>query len=212
MYSIYKAKHGPTGKIYVGCTKEDLKCRIGQHWGMTRNKRKKFQIFLHSTEMSEWEWTTLHTVATSKEARDCEIYYIRLWDLYSTGLNSKTGNMTNERRAYFSEKMKQYRKENPEPWHKGRKQCYSEESLRLMSIAKLKNPTKYERTEEHKQKLRDKLTNQVQVKELTTDKVFNSISEAARFFNLRREQVRDVVSGKRKHTAGLIFIKQIAAP
>jgi len=51
--------------------------------------------------------------------------------------------------------------------------------------------------------------NRKTIVELKSGKEFPSISSAARHFNLRREAVRDVVNGKRSHTAGLVFIQKM---
>lgn len=205
MYTVYKALHTPTGKYYVGYTSKSIQERIGQHWGTCLSNRNTFQHYLHSTLMSEWEWIVLGTVSTYKEARDCEMYYIKTLNCYDMGLNEKTGAKAPEKRKEASERMKAYKAANPEPWHKGRIKVYSEESLEKMRLAKLRNPGTYERTDE----LKDELSKRYgkRVKELKSGLEFDSISKAAIHFNLKREAVRDVVNGKRSHTAGLVFVK-----
>jgi GIY-YIG catalytic domain len=206
MYTIYKAVHIPTGKFYIGQTKQRLQIRIGQHWGDYRAKTR-FHLFLQDTQMNDWEWTVLNTVATYGEARDCELYYINQLNAYEIGLNSKTGSSDHSIRQQSSERMKSYRAANPEPWNKGRKGCYSPETIDRMRVARLKNPTKYTYTDKEKRQRSLAAPNRTVVKELKTDKTFHSISEAARHFGLRRECVRDVVNGKRGHTAGYVFMR-----
>jgi hypothetical protein len=147
----------------------------------------------------------LHTVETYKEARDCELYYINLFDLYENGLNSKTGPSDENAREKASKRMKVYKAKNPEPWNKGRTQCYSEETLEKMRLAKLKNPTKLQYTEEQKLQRSINCKNNTQIVELKSGTIYHSISYAAKQLGLRREAVRDVVNGKRSHTAGYVF-------
>lgn len=204
MYIIYKATHIPTGKIYVGQTSKPLSVRIGQHWANER-KPTKFTSYLHSTKMEEWSWETIQVVLTYSEARDCEMYHIRLWDLYNTGLNSSTGGLSEEDRKISGARLKAYRAENPAPWNKGRTQVYSEETLEKMRLAKLRNPSRPKYTEEDKLKKSIQASNNKQIVELKSGVIYHSISHAARELGLRREAVRDVVKGRRSHTAGLVF-------
>lgn len=207
MYIVYKATHLPSEKVYVGQTKQKLEIRIGQHWAEYR-KMTKFHQFLHTTQMNDWKWEVLKVVEDYKQARNCEMYFINLWNLYDYGLNSPTGNGPNsEANKKASERMKAYRAANPEPWHKGRKGVYSEETLNLMRLAKLKNPTRRIFSDEDKAQASLRASNSKYVQELKSGLIFNSISNAAKHFNIRREAVRDVVNGKRSHTAGLIFIR-----
>ena len=209
MYIVYKATHKLTGKIYIGYTKKDLQERIGQHWGVIESKRKAFQIFLHTTKMEDWSWEILHTFQTYKEARDSEMYYIKTLNSYAYGLNCPTGYGSSKMETYRrlnSERLKNYRAQNPEPWNKGKTGIYSEETLNLMRLAKLKNPSKTVYTEALKQQKSLQAPNRKMVKELKTGQIFNSISQAAKFFKLSREAVRDVVNGHRTHTAGFVFI------
>ncbi len=205
MFTVYKATHVPTGKTYVGRTGQGLQCRIGQHWGQTQSKRRLFQHFLHSTKMEDWKWEVIAEVETSRQARDCEVYHIKLLDLYNVGLNEKTGTQDLKKREAASKRMKEYKAANPEPWHKGRKGVYSEETLEKMRLAKLKNPTRIVYTDEMKLARSLGAENSKQIKELKSGLVFNSISSAAKHFNLHRQSVRDVAKGKRSHTAGYVF-------
>lgn len=209
MFIIYKATHIPTGKVYVGQTQESLEVRMGQHWG-TVHKTSKFLDFLHKTKMDEWKWEILHTVKTRQEARECEMYYITTLRLYEEGLNSITGYSKDSSTALkASERFKQYKKDNPEPWNKGKKGCFSEETLELMRLSKLQKPSRPVYTEQDKINKSLQATNSKKIKELKTQLEFNSISRAAKHFNLRREAVRDVVNGKRTHTAGYVFVEII---
>jgi group I intron endonuclease len=208
MYIVYKATHSPTGKIYVGQTGQLLQQRIGQHWGTPLSKQKPFQIFLHNTKMDEWVWEVLHTVATKEEANNCEMYYINTLKLYEHGLNTKGGLKDLAHREAASARMKAYRAENPEPWHKGRTGVYSEETLELMRQAKLKNPTRRVFSDEAKLASCLRATNAKRIIEIRSLLSFNSISEASKYFGIRRESVRDVVNGKRTHTKGLIFLEE----
>ncbi len=205
MFTVYKATHVPTGKAYVGRTGQGLQCRIGQHWGQIESKRKLFQHFLHSTKMEDWEWAIIAEVGTQKEARDCEMYHIRLWDLYSVGLNEKTGTSDRNKREAASKRMKEYRAANPDPWHKGRTGVYSEETLEKMRLAKLKNPTRIAYTGEMKLAASLNAKNSKQVVELKSGMTFNSINNAAKHFSVPRQSVRDVAKGKRSHVAGYVF-------
>lgn len=206
MFQIYKALHKPTGKFYIGYTSQKLEIRIGQHWGVTENKQKTFHKFLHTTEMNEWDWTILHVVSTYEEARDCEMHYIKTLNAYEVGLNESTGlgASTLANRQAASERLKILRKENPEPWNKGRKGV-SAETRALMSMAKLRNPIRLNYTPELKLKKSLAASNSKKIMELKSGNIFHSISSAAREMGLTRELVRDVVNGKRNHTAGFVF-------
>jgi len=161
---------------------------------------------MKNTEIRDWVWNELAVVPSRKDAIDCEVYHIRLWNLYENGLNERTGSgPKTEGRNAASERMAAYRKENPEPWNKGRKGHLSEETRKLMSVAKLKNPSKRAYTAEQRLELSEKYGNKVLC--LSTGTIFPSISKAAQFHGLSRESVRDVVNGKRSHTNGLVFEK-----
>jgi group I intron endonuclease len=209
MFIVYKATHKPSGKFYIGQTSQKLEIRIGQHWGLTDKKQKAFQTFLQTTKMEDWIWEILVEVATYQESRDAEMYYIKTLKAYDIGLNKKPGYGTNtaEQRKISGERMKIMRSTTHiEPWNKGRKGCFSEETLNLMRLAKLEKPSRPVYTEEDKIRKSLQATNSKKIKELKSGLEFNSISRAAKHFNLRRESVRDVVNGKRTHTAGYVFI------
>lgn len=209
MYTVYKATHRPTGKFYVGYTQQELQCRIGQHWGLQPAKRRTFNHFLHSTKLEDWNWEILKTVNSYKEARDCEMYYIRQLDAYECGLNESTGlgASTLQNRKTASERMKAYKAANPEPWNKGRKGIYSQETLDAMSLAKLKNPSKKVYSQEKKDVRSLESKNSKEIIEMTTHKTYRSISHAARELGMRRESIRDCVNGRRRHTAGKVFME-----
>jgi hypothetical protein len=208
LFSIYKATHVPAGKVYVGQTRRKLEVRIGQHWGEYK-KLTKFHQFLHTTKMNEWSWETMHVVPTLGEARQSEMYYIKTWNLYEYGLNSKTGlgaPEAVEARKDASERMKAYRAANPEPWHKGRTGVYSEETINLMRMAKLRKPSIHVYTPEELLQRSLNAKNAKSVTELKSGLVFNSISSAAKHFGLRREAVRDAVKRGRLCRNGLVFV------
>lgn len=205
MYSIYKATHTPTGKVYVGQTKRKLELRIGQHWAEYRAMRK-FNLFLQSTKMNEWTWEVIRVVDSYKEARDCELYYIEKWNLYEEGLNMRTGAKFNAAaREAASKRFREYKEKNPEPWNKGRTGVYSEKTRELMSLAKQINPSRVVYTEESKLAASLAQKNSKSIVEVGTDNVYRSISDAARKTGLRREAIRDVVKGRRSHTGGRVF-------
>lgn len=206
MYIVYKATHKPSNKVYIGRTKEALEVRIHWHWrDKNKNKTKLHKLMKDSTK-EDWTWEIIATVEKYEEWLDCEMYYINLYDSYNSGLNSTSGAHKQEHLKNSSIRMREYKKQNPEPWNKGRKQVYSEKTLELMRLAKLKNPTATKWTEKQKLEQSLKATNSVEIVEMATGLQFNSISRAAKHFNLRREQVRDVVNGKRSHTKGHVFV------
>lgn len=207
MFIIYKATHIPTGKVYVGRTKRKLEIRIGQHWGDVKQQLTKFHQFLHTTSMDEWTWVILETIESDRDARDCELYYISKWNLYEEGFNSKSGpGVNSETWKAFVAGREKYKKENPIPWNKGKVGVYSEHTREMMSLRKQKNPSNGGWTPKRQEEAKKNTKGSKKVRELSTGLVFVSISEAARHFNILRESVRDVVNGRRNHTAGRVFI------
>jgi group I intron endonuclease len=205
MYYVYKAIHTTTGKFYIGMTDQGIRIREDQHWTTPIHKKKKFHRFLHATNREDWNWVVLATFENKKDCINCELYYINVLKSVEFGLNDSRGTKSPEVKRASALVLEEYRKQHPGSWHKGRTGVYSEATLERMRLAKLKNPVRAPWTEERKLKASREYGKKI--KELGTGLQFDSISKAAKHFNIRRECVRDVVNKRRTHTHGLVFIE-----
>lgn len=82
-----------TGKIYVGYTKLHIEKRWEQHKRLAfkETSNSKFYNAIRKHEIDVWTVSLICNALTAPEAKEKEIYYIKLLDSYYTGYNSTTG-------------------------------------------------------------------------------------------------------------------------
>lgn len=200
MWIIYCATY-KDGRCYVGQTKRHLIDRIYSHWGCPNSK---FGAFYRATDPNDWKWETLKEVETIEEAFHWEAFYIAEKKGYLTGFNSPSGQkpkITDQTRKKMSEA-----KVGRVPWNKGRKNVYSEESLKLFQIAAL-NRRRAKRTQEWNDNQRKAIQEKYgrKVINLDTGEEFNSVAETSRKLNLASSTVKRILNGTIKD--GIVKLK-----
>ena len=113
-YIIYLAT-SPSGKQYVGLTKQSLKDRIQEHKHNSNKKALKYKFMnaIRKYGISNISFIVIDVVDNFEEAKASEIYYVEKYDTYYSGYNSTKGGggiygykHTDEYKEYVSEQVK----------------------------------------------------------------------------------------------------------
>ena len=194
---IYKITNRVNGKLYIGQTIRDINERIGEH------KRKKNSLVgraFHKYGIEKFDIEILETHNNIETLNEREDHWIkRLGTLVPYGYNQCYGGgntfgykHTKETRMKMSKNRGRYYKEE-NPFYK---KNHTEEARRKMS--------EYHKgkrlTAEHIKKISESI--QKKVINLDTGEVFDSIKEAAEYYNLKDTHITRVCKGKRKRTGG----------
>lgn len=131
-YTVYLRTNKVNGKQYVGQTK-NIK-RREHYWTSKKsnyaNKVLNEDRFKYGLE--NWETEILAIVNTREEAWKLEEEFIKeLNTRFPNGYNRAYGGKTNKGGNKGYHNGKEFKKNN-EPWNKGKKGCFSEESIKLM--------------------------------------------------------------------------------
>lgn len=141
-FLIYKMTT-PNNSIYIGQTNKTLHYRKLGHYRYLRKKLKEnsklnpMQRALLKYDKTELKWEVLEKGPSKKWADNKEKYYIQYFDTFRNGLNATKGGDGTLGKI---------------PWNKGKKGCFSSDTLKKMRNAKLGKPSKTH-TEETKRKL-----------------------------------------------------------
>jgi len=133
-YKIYKALHIPSGKFYIGRTRQTLESRIGQHWGISKSHRTPFNDFLHTTSMKDWTWEILIDGLSREDSLQAESYYVNLLQAYEDGLNSKPGYGSSLKEERSQGQLDARFKPGNVPWNKGKTGVFGDETIQLMRL------------------------------------------------------------------------------
>lgn len=91
-YKIYKMTHKPTGKIYIGMTKNDIRERFLQHMQRSIESHiinTKLEKFISNTNPWDFDMVILEEGYMNKsQASRLEAKYIEEYDSVNNGLNS----------------------------------------------------------------------------------------------------------------------------
>lgn len=157
---IYKAKNVITNMCYVGQTTRPLNTRKYQHINC-KGKTYYFQKDIKKYGKDNFKWEIICECNSIEELNEKEVYYIKeLNTLKPNGYNLTTGGLsyikTDEHKRKISESNK-----GQIPWHKGKTNVYSKETLKRMSASALNRKLSIETKEKiSKNNIGRKLTKQ----------------------------------------------------
>lgn len=206
MYCVYKHTC-PNGKVYIGITCQKPKQRWRHGKGYKNNV-----LFYHAINKYKWEnikHEILHENLTKEEAEKEETKLIKYfksnndnygYNILDHGNNSIGYHHTKEARRKMSENHGKYYKENNSFYGKH----HSEETKQHLRDKWREDEEKYKKRIEHLQSVRYDFPKR-KVKCITTNEIFESISEACKKYDLKVTHVCAICRGKRKSTKGLIF-------
>lgn len=195
MFIVYQARHLPTEKVYIGVTEKTLLMRIHQHYSRSRSSWGPFQAFLQNTIETEWEWTILEEISYRSEAYTTEAKLIK-------GLPNDLRLNAVRKRGYKLEHSGQFQKGVPSS-RKG--VSHTEETRAKMRESKRDKPTIIQWTDEQKVHLSLAQKDRKEVLCIELDRVFPSISSAARELGTSPGAIRKVLSGKQHAALGFTF-------
>lgn len=195
MFTIYQALHVPTGKLYIGITSGPLSQRIHQHYVQSRVTWGPFQAYLQLTQELDWQWTIVGEAKHKSEAYKIEADLIRALpvDLRLNAFRKK---------GYQLKHSHSFVKGQPS-YMAGR--THSEEARAKMRESKLYKPTKVDWTAAQKEHLMLAQKDRKEVLCIELDRVFPSISSAARELGTSPGAIRKVLSGKQHAALGFTF-------
>ena len=216
-WKIYCHYNKINGKRYIGQTSTSVKDRW--HNG---NGYKRHFIFWKAIEKYGWdnfEHIILEdNISSIIEANAREQYWIQYYHTYINdpncmGYNMTPGGMANGEISDATKQKISLKNKGKIAWNKGKHNIYSEEALAKMRTANLGRHFSEEvkakisaaskgkkRTKETKRKIAEAKYKKVFCIEL--NKIFNSISEAAIFFNVSISTISGCLNGHAKTAAG----------
>lgn len=200
---IYKATNKINNKVYIGQTVRSLEVRMSEH---KRHNYTAFDKAINKYGLENFDVEVINTAKDINELNEKEIYWIKYYNCIApNGYNQCNGGentlgyhhkeeskkkMSLQRKGvYKGEKNpffgKHHTKEQREKWSKMRKglKCLTEEQI------------------ENFKKLRPQFTPR-KVINLDTGLIFDTIGEAAAYYNLKGTHISRVCRGKRKTTGG----------
>ena len=196
---VYKITNNINGKAYVGQTIRSLNARIKQHMTCKRcimhKAFKKYGFENFTIEI-------LDTAYSKEELNQKEIYWISKFDTFKNGYNlCEGGGQTSG--YHHTEKSKKIMSEYKKDLYNGENNPFynkqhSEKSKKKMSEAR---KGMAHLNDNQVKKLRESHFHK-KVINLDTNKVFDSVKEAANFYGLKDTHISRVCKGKRKRTGG----------
>lgn len=206
MYKVYKHTNKVNNKVYIGITKNTLKERWrGGYWN-----NPHFFNSIRQYGKENFVSEILEDGLTKSQAEEKERYYIRLYDSTNPdkGYNiEKGGNHhgkhSDETKAKISKalKGKKFTKEHLEHLKKPKSVAYSEE--RRKAVAEFMKGNQLGKGRKHtaeEKRLISKGNKGKHCKKVycSNGMVFNSVEEAANFFNVPRHTIMNMCNGKTK--------------
>lgn len=195
---IYKITNNINGKIYIGQTTRSLEERLSEH---KRKRKPLISKALRKYGIENFSIEIIYEASTIDELNKKEFEFIRKYNCITpNGYNQCEGggntigyNHTKEAKERMSKaKSKIYTGENNPMYGKH----HSDEAKKKMS-EKRKNR---KLTDEWKKKIGDSCKKKVI--NIDTGEIFNSIKEAAEYYNLKDTHISRVCKGKRNKTGG----------
>lgn len=197
---IYKATNKINNKVYIGQTVRSLEVRMSEH---KRHNYTSFDKAINKYGLENFDVEIIDTAKDINELNEKEIYWIKYYNcVVPNGYNQCNGGENTlgyhhkeESKKKMSQKKsvmylgennpfynKHHTKEQCEKWSKTRKglKHLTEEQIKRLRASHFK----------------------VGVINLDTGLIFNSIREAAKYYNLVETHISRVCRGKRKTTGG----------
>ena len=221
-YKVYTLNDPRTGFIrYVGITKFPLQTRLNHHkWDRNKCRKKHWFSKLVSQGLMP-KISLLEDNLTTDVAVRKEIMYIKMfkalgYDLVNTANGGEgVGGMklTVEQKKFLSKRPQHFHKGHT-PWNKGKKNCFSEETLQLMrevhkgtSIGK-SNPY-YGR--KHSKEVREKISKSHEGR-VVTEEWKNNIRKAHLGEKSHRAKLKeaDIINIRNLYTSGGITYLQLS--
>lgn len=129
----------PSGKSYIGLTSLEPRLRINSHKRYAKNGGKLPLSYAIVKYNFDFDWEVLIQTKSHYQAQKLERYFIDYYDTLKFGYNCTAGGEGTT---------------SLEPWNKGKKQCFSKNTLKKMSERKL-GVKRGPHSESTKKKMRD---------------------------------------------------------
>lgn len=197
---IYKITNNVNGKIYIGQTIRTLEERFTEH---KRNKKSLISKAFKKYGIENFTIEQIDTAESIDELNELEFKYIREYDCITpNGYNQCEGG-GNTFGYHHSDESKQKMSQNKKGKYAGEENHFygkhhTEEARRKMSESRKGRII----DDEWKQHLSEASTVKRQVQNLDTGEIFNSIREAAEYYDLKDTHISRVCKGKRNRTGG----------
>ena len=197
---IYKITNNVNGKIYIGQTVRTLEERFTEH---KRNKKSLISKAFKKYGIENFTIEQIDTAESIDELNELEFKYIREYDCITpNGYNQCEGG-GNTFGYHHSDESKQKMSQNKKGKYAGEENHFygkhhTEEARRKMSESRKGRII----DDEWKQHLSEASTVKRQVQNLDTGEIFNSIREAAEYYDLKDTHISRVCKGKRNRTGG----------
>lgn len=199
---IYLIRNNINNKIYIGQTIQDFDKRYSSGIEKTHNKHLKRSIEKYGVDNFYID-KEFDIAYSQDELNRLEKMYIRMYNATDKryGYNIREGGLNTKLAESTKQKLSEARlgrfkgEENPMFG-----KHHTEESKKKMAVNKGKPMS-----EEQKEKLRNNSPRSRQVICLDDNKIFKSIKEASRYYNIDNSSIGKVCRGVLKHVHGLHF-------